>query len=163
LLKRRNILFFLIGDGIGKPQGMQKKWLQNIWNVQFFPYQQREDYELLLSAADLGVLCLQNGAEKFSIPSRITSYLASGLPVLAFMSPQCETALKLMEFQCGWLCSTAPEANCTLSHLQMHHEEISRASARALSLAQTFFSPERNLALYWGVLQKTLQATPPFV
>jgi glycosyltransferase involved in cell wall biosynthesis len=161
LLKRENILFFIVGDGMAKHQNAQRKCLQNIWNVQFFPFQYKQDYERLLTSADIGVLCLRKGAERLSMPSRMTSYLASGLPVLAFMSSQGETAHWLRNSQSGWVCPTPQEARSLLLYLQSHKEELIAYSIRALQTAQEHFSPEKNLALYGNLFQQTLRTTRP--
>lgn len=54
-------------------------------SVRFLPFQPAEKLSQVLASGDVLIALLEPGASKFSIPSKVLSYLAAGRPVLGIM------------------------------------------------------------------------------
>lgn len=82
----KKVVFLIIGKGI------KKDWLQNevlrqqLKNVVFIDYMPREDYESVLSTADVGLVLLDPNYGVPTCPSKVISYMAKKVPVLAMIN-----------------------------------------------------------------------------
>jgi glycosyltransferase involved in cell wall biosynthesis len=90
---QRNLRWVLMGDG------SQRSALQRLGadlpNLDFLPLCATEDYPEVLAAADVLLLCERPGVLDMSLPSKLTSYFTSGLPVVSAVSPGGSTAREL--------------------------------------------------------------------
>jgi hypothetical protein len=87
ILKNDNgILFQIIGRGIRKPileKLVEKKKLPN---CQFLSFQDDDEFIYSLSAADLGVVILDESTSKGSVPSKSYNLMSFGIPSIYFSS-----------------------------------------------------------------------------
>lgn len=87
LREHPDILFQIIGRGprvAALRRTVEKKILAN---CQFLPFQSDEMFPLSLSAADLGVVILDELTSKGSVPSKSYNLMAYGIPALYIASP----------------------------------------------------------------------------
>lgn len=78
---RKDILFILCGDGAAR-EGLESL-VTGMTNVRFLPLQPAECLNDLLNIADVHLLPQRVDAEDLVMPSKLTSMLASGRPVIA--------------------------------------------------------------------------------
>jgi glycosyltransferase involved in cell wall biosynthesis len=81
----KNILFVFVGEG--NQETYLRKISADLSNILFLKFVERNDYNKLLQSADIllvNEIPTQNG---MSLPSKLTSYLASGVPILASVPP----------------------------------------------------------------------------
>jgi glycosyltransferase involved in cell wall biosynthesis len=101
LLQDKQVIFQFIGDGAKRAKlEMQSAGLPN---VQFLPYQPFDNLANVLSAADLAVVCLERSCTGISVPSKTYGIMASGRPILAFLSPESEIGQTILEAECGFV------------------------------------------------------------
>ena len=74
--------------GHGNQESKLKALCQNKKNIFIIPAVSEEDYSALLSAADLLLVNERITQMDMSLPSKLTSYLSSGKPVLASVPPR---------------------------------------------------------------------------
>lgn len=74
-------LFMVVGDGNQRPQLQASA--KGIRSIRFVEPLSEEQYPLALAAADVLLLCERPGALEMSLPSKLTSYVAAGKPILA--------------------------------------------------------------------------------
>jgi glycosyltransferase involved in cell wall biosynthesis len=70
-------------------------------NVQFLPFQPREEYPLVLAAADVQLVSLNAAASALSMPSKALKIMAAGRPILAQASAESELARLVQNGKCG--------------------------------------------------------------
>ena len=80
------IKIYLVGHG--NQESKLKALCQNKKNIFIIPAVSEEDYSALLSAADLLLVNERITQMDMSLPSKLTSYLSSGKPVLASVPPR---------------------------------------------------------------------------
>jgi glycosyltransferase involved in cell wall biosynthesis len=68
---------------------------RNLDNVSFIDVQQELSYESMLVAADVLIVNQRASVGDMALPSKLTSYFASGRPVVAAVSGQSETAREM--------------------------------------------------------------------
>jgi len=95
------VLFQFIGDGNKRALLAERADELALTNVQFLSYQQYEILAQTISAADLGVVCLESSCVGVSVPSKTYGILAAARPVLALMDPASEIGQMVNETGCG--------------------------------------------------------------
>lgn len=89
-------------------QGLGVEWLQGacareeLANLVILPFQAIEDLPQVLGSGDVLVALLRGEAGDFSVPSKVTSYLCAGRPVLAAV-PKSNLAAQVLEESGGGL------------------------------------------------------------
>jgi glycosyltransferase involved in cell wall biosynthesis len=95
------VLFQFNGEGAKKEKLQRMTDERGLENVTFLPYQPMEDLDTVLSAADLGVVCLERRFTGMSVPSKTYGIMASGTPILGFVQIESEVGQTLLEHKCG--------------------------------------------------------------
>lgn len=104
-----NVRFVLMGDG------NQRAFLQararGVPNITFLPPVGDQEYSSVLAAADVLVLNERHGVRDMSLPSKLTSYLMAGRPVVAAVRDDGETATEVSRTGAGTVVSNdSPQA-----------------------------------------------------
>lgn len=87
-----SILFQIIGRGPRKQHLEQLVKERNLPNCMFLPFQSDEMFPHSLSAANMGVVILDEAVSKGSVPSKSYNLIAMGIPSLYFSAPDSELA-----------------------------------------------------------------------
>lgn len=87
-----SILFQIIGRGPRKQHLEQLVKERNLPNCMFLPFQSDEMFPHSLSAANIGVVILDESVSKGSVPSKSYNLMAMGIPSLYFSAPDSELA-----------------------------------------------------------------------
>jgi colanic acid biosynthesis glycosyl transferase WcaI len=134
---RRDIRFLLVGDG--NQRAAVAAHAASVPNVEVLPPVDSDDYPLLLAAADVLLVSEQPGTGEMSLPSKLTSYLAAGRPVLAAVSSDGACAKELARTHgAGHVVAPGDPARLleALLHLKAHHELRDRMSVAATTYAR---------------------------
>lgn len=102
-LREANVLFQFVGEGAKKRKLEELVEAHGLRNVQFLPYQPMRRLAEMLSAADLSVVCLEQGHTGVSVPSKAYGVLASGTPIIGILDPAGEIGQMITETGCGVL------------------------------------------------------------
>ncbi len=91
LMKRHcNILFQIIGRGPREPHLKSLVKERGLPNCQFLPFQSDEMFPYSLSAADIGVVILDDATSEGSVPSKSYNLMSYGIPSLYIASENSE-------------------------------------------------------------------------
>ena len=95
----KNIIFLFIGDGYKKQLVEDaSKSLSNCMVKDFVP---RDDLGHPLHMSNCGLVCLNDGQEGLSVPSKTYAMMAAGLPIFAIMNEKSEIATMVKDEDCG--------------------------------------------------------------
>ena len=143
-LKNRNnnkIKFVLVGGGKLKHQLVERAKYEELSNVIFLDFMNKQELTSLMAGADLGIQCLAN-IEAFyygTSPNKFFDYISAGLPVLNNYP--------------GWLADIIQEYNCgftskpddaisfadALEYAEKNREELKKKGIASKILAKTKF------------------------
>jgi glycosyltransferase involved in cell wall biosynthesis len=101
LKDNRDISFLFVGEGYKKRAAMEYAAGRNLQNCRFYTYVCKDDLGHLMHLADIGIVCLLEGQEGLSVPSKAFGLMAAGVPVVAVMSANSEIARIVKEENCG--------------------------------------------------------------
>lgn len=87
-----HILFAFVGDGNRRAPLEALAAHDQLTNVRFLPLQPEEIFPSVLAAADVLLINQRGSAGDISLPSKLTSYFASGRPVVAAAASGSDTA-----------------------------------------------------------------------
>lgn len=135
-----NILFQIIGKGprLNKLKAIAKE--ENLRNCQFLPFQDDDMFPFSLSAADIGVVILDEKTSKGSIPSKSYNLMSYGVPALYISSKDSELneyAVKYQHAKCFSEDEMEIAANWLLK-ISSDPEDHAKMSANALIASQNF-------------------------
>lgn len=102
ILKNDNhILFQIIGRGVKKESLERTVKEKNLSNCMFLPFQSDEMFPFSISAADLGVVVLDEAVSTGSVPSKSYNLMCLGIPSLYIASDDSELANYVRVFNHG--------------------------------------------------------------
>jgi colanic acid biosynthesis glycosyl transferase WcaI len=96
-----DVQFLFVGDGPGREQLIRQVALCKLTNVQFVPFQSRNNLPEVLGSADVSLVVLRKGIGSGSLPSKTFSILASGRPIIASVDKHSETWDLIQKAQAG--------------------------------------------------------------
>jgi colanic acid biosynthesis glycosyl transferase WcaI len=97
------LLFLLMGDGSQRPALVDLAQRYRLPNLRFLPIQPAKLFSSVLAAADVLLVNQRAAVTNMSLPGKLTSYFASGRPVVAAVSPDSETAAEIRDSGAGVL------------------------------------------------------------
>jgi len=98
----KDIIFLFVGDGTEKPKLEKLVKESNLDNVIFKPFVSYQEFPELLKDCNVGLITLTTKNTAPAVPAKISTYLASGLPVLGFLHEKSEALKIINEAQCGY-------------------------------------------------------------
>jgi glycosyltransferase involved in cell wall biosynthesis len=89
------MLFVLMGDGNQRESLRRLAAKHSLTNLRFLPLQPAETFPSVLAAADILLINQRGSVNDMSLPSKLTSYFASGRPIVAAAAAHSETAREI--------------------------------------------------------------------
>ena len=131
--------------------------------VRLLPFQPAEQLSQVLGSGDVLVALLEPGASKFSIPSKVLSYLAAGRPVLGIMPANNPAAVDI-ERVGGCVVEPDPDGVATavawLESLNGDPECMTELGGRSRELAVQRFGIDAIAKRFIDVIQDAASGTP---
>ncbi|MBD2459657.1 glycosyltransferase family 4 protein [Oscillatoria sp. FACHB-1407] len=100
-LRDEPIKFVFIGDGGRRQFCLDYVQQQNLTNVLFLPYQDKQILPYSLTACDLTLVSVDSKMEGLVAPSKLYSALASGRPIAAICDNRSYLSTLIKQAQCG--------------------------------------------------------------
>ena len=130
LRNEEKIHFIFVGEGTEKEKLKQKKKKLNLSNISFHPFVSRENYQSLLGAADIGLVCLSALNRTPVVPGKLINYMAAGLPVLAILNRESDGHKIIEEARCGFSFFPEEEEKIVDAMLKLEDNELREAMGR---------------------------------
>lgn len=150
LKKEAGLSFVIVGEGLKKPDLVQKAKDLELDNVIFLPFQSYEDLPFLLAASDILLVPLDKEKTQLSVPSKLYNYIAAGRPILGLTDNSSEVARIINDAKCG-LNAEPDDVNMIVKHiLEMKNspENCERFGKNARQYCVEFYSKEKVLRMY---------------
>ena len=102
------------------------------------------ELDAVLGSSALGVVSQLPDLKEFNLPSKMMNYMANGLPILAAVRPDSETARLVAESGAGWVTDSArpEEFSTTAAEKLRAPDELQRASDAGRAFAAAQFAPD---------------------
>jgi glycosyltransferase involved in cell wall biosynthesis len=100
-IMNKEIIIYLIGDGIQREELIKLSKKEKIQNVKFLPLQPKERYIEILQASDVSIVSLMKNVDTPVVPGKLLKIMASGTPVLGNVPEKNDTTKIIREANCG--------------------------------------------------------------
>ena len=125
---RKKLRFVLIGDGNQRGELEKLAKRLKVSNLEFLPLVPTKDFDAVLAAADVLLVNQRGSVTDMSLPGKVTNYFAAGIPVVAAVADQSETAKEVRRSGAGMVVpADKPEALLAcIEHLATDREAYVR-------------------------------------
>lgn len=148
------IAFLFAGDGTEKERLMQIAQKKNLQNVKFIPFVSKEEFPSLAAAMDVGLVCLSPKNTTPIFPAKISGYMASRLPVLAFVNKASIGAGYVKESGCGVVMeSTDVFAAAETAKKMAEEKNLKEMGERGYQYLSSYLTAEKSAEKVLGVIK----------
>jgi glycosyltransferase involved in cell wall biosynthesis len=158
LTDRPEVHFMLIGGGTRRAEVEREVAEADLPNLTLLDFQPLERLPLSLTVADCSIVCLDEGYQGISVPSKTYYALAAGAAVLAVSPPDTELTDLVAETRCGRHVSPRnPDRLAEAVRFYADHPQaLAEARANARRAAETEYSRAVCTRRYHSILRAWL-------
>ncbi len=150
------ILFLFVGDGtdIGRLGKMAETF--GLKNVIFKPFVTKEEYPQLVKDADIGLVCLSSKNKTPVVPGKILSYMAAGIPIIAFLNRESDAHSIVSDAGCGYTAISNDEDSSYRLILRIYNEKnkLKSLGENGYKYARTHFDKTIGLKAIEGLIHR---------
>jgi colanic acid biosynthesis glycosyl transferase WcaI len=160
LLGDGDVRVALVGDGNDRARLESQARDRRLGNVDFIPLQGPGQWEATMQAADVLLVNQRASVTDMSLPSKLTSYFASGRPVIAAASADSETAAEIAAAGAGLVVPPGDPAAFRDAIVALEHDRR-RADTLGMSgkaYAESTLSRESALSEYEDFIDRLVGA-----
>jgi colanic acid biosynthesis glycosyl transferase WcaI len=123
----------------------------------------RDDLELEMARAAIGLVPQRPDVDEFNLPSKLMNLMSRGVPVLASVNPRSEIARIVRESGAGWVVDAAdPDGFPRAIHgILTDQEELRRRGTAGLEFARRNFGPEVVASRFEDLLYELTPSNGP--
>ena len=152
--QRETQAFFLVVGG-GTEYDRLSREFSDSSNVRIMPSLPVEQYHVLASACDVGLIFLDRRFTIPNFPSRLLSYTQAEMPVLSVTDENTDIGIVIEENGFGWKClSDSPESFCDKVQQLVALEDLSAYGSRGRAYHQSHWLPEHACAAILKAVNK---------
>lgn len=101
LLEQKDIIFYIVGDGMTRCRLEQRVEDENISNVRIRPYVPRVEYLNIIKSTDVALITLDDRMLAPCLPGKTVNLMAMKKPIIAIVAEESETANIIRTAMCG--------------------------------------------------------------
>ncbi len=137
----QGVELLLLGDGRAKPQLIEQVTNNGISNVVFHGHLDASDAFDMMCECHVGVVSLLPGLYKYAYPSKVLTYMAANLPILALVESESILAGILDEHQIGYSVSW-DKSSKMMSETIISVAELARTGKAHPDKLEQYYHPE---------------------
>jgi glycosyltransferase involved in cell wall biosynthesis len=151
-----DIVFLFVGDGTEKETLVEMARERALSNVHFQPFIPSREYPELVKDADVGVICLTAKNTTPAVPAKLMGYMASGVPIAAFLHRESDGHNIVRDAQCGFSALSDDEAAALAIVERLYRErgQCAEYGARGFAYAKKHYTKNACLDAWEKVLAK---------
>jgi colanic acid biosynthesis glycosyl transferase WcaI len=143
-------------------QGLGRDWLEN-WkreqgadNLVLLDFQSYDDLPAMLASADVLVAILEPDASKFSVPSKVLTYLCAGRAILGVIPHDNSVAEILLSHRAGRVVNPADRGTVAETVVELLNDDDARSNlgASGRRYAEQEFSPEHAATQFESIFPR---------
>lgn len=153
-----NIAFVFVGDGAVKESLMQYVKSNNIKNIVFIPYQNKDDLIYSLNSADVHLVTNAKGIKGISVPSKIYGVMSANIPVIGILEEDSEAWQIIKDSDCGVLANTGnySEIENVLDMVLKMKYDFVKAHSTGRQYLLDRFTKDKSIVQYTIAIKNTI-------
>ena len=151
-----DVRFLFIGAGGKRAWVEEQVQSRGMSNVTMLPYQPLEALPYSLTCGDMSLVTLRRGMEGLSLPSKVYSSLAAGLPILGVCGANSEVADLVEKHRCGFRVAQG-DVDGLVAAIQALYDDPNRLAdmrRRARAAFEAHFTRAQSIGRYATVLRE---------
>lgn len=139
-----DVSFLIVGGGTEKSRLAEMSQRFSLNNVVFKPWVSLEEYPELLKEVDVGMVCLSSKNKTPVIPAKILGYMASSLPIVAFLNKESDGHAMINEAKCGYAVTSDCDSRALniIKKIYSERDKLSQYGANARQYVTEKFSKD---------------------
>lgn len=154
LKNEKNIVFYIIGDGVSKDKYLSFAQKNGLDNVIFFPLQPSEYAAHIYSMADVNIIPLAKGVIKTALPSKTATCLACGKPIIACVDYESDFGRIIANCDNCAVVNSNDYKSLAKTIRCYYRNRIAARSNGERKLFKEHFSKEKNVERYIKILEQ---------
>jgi glycosyltransferase involved in cell wall biosynthesis len=152
------VVFLMVGDGIEKKKLENYAHQENLDNVIFQNFISRESYPSLLRACSIGLVSLSPENKTPVVPGKILGYMASKMPIAAFLHAKSDGHAVILESGSGVTANSDDIDSCItqMTDLLSRAEDFHIMGEKGFEYAKKHFSKDKCISQLEEMLLKSL-------
>jgi glycosyltransferase involved in cell wall biosynthesis len=122
-LKNEKIEFLFIGEGIQKEKLVKETKDMNLDNIEFLPFQPKENLPYTMTCGDVIIVSQEQGTEGLCVSCKLYTAMAAGRPILAIIGENSEIARVVKECNCGIVVSNGNAKSIAKALLKLQKDK----------------------------------------
>lgn len=158
-LEGTGVRIALVGDGNDRQRLERIVGDRGTGNVDFIDMQGPGHWEATMQAADVLLVNQRPSVMDMSLPSKLTSYFASGRPIVAAVSPDSETAFEITSAAAGLVVPAAEPEQLRDAILSLKGDSgrAAQLGSGGMTYARSHLTKQNALAEYDSFLEQVLR------
>ncbi len=155
--------FVFLGDGSRKHYLREQAKRLQLTNTTFLPLAPSDAFPAILAAADAGILVQRSTVRNMALPSKLATYFAAGLPIVAAVDDDDDVAREVRSAGAGLVIpAESPTALLDALSTLMQSETLAAHAGRAgAAFAQSELAPSRAFETLRTFLEGCLSSGGP--
>ena len=135
----QNVFFLIVGDGTEYLK--LEKYTMDFApsNVKLMKRLPKEDYDMVVGACDIGMICLDYRFTIPNFPSRLLGYMQAEVPVLAMTDVVTDIGKVIAEGDFGWWCESTSHERFGDIVKQVERHELKRMGKNAYQYLEKYY------------------------
>lgn len=151
---REDMVFAFVGEGAVKQQLVEYCSNNNIGNIRFIPYQEKENLIYSLNAADVHLVSNMKGIKGVSVPSKIYSVIAANKMILGILENNTEARNLIEKYHCGICCNPGDYEAIKKSINYVYKLIMDNSEDRYTNkFSKKYISKEKSINLYEEIIK----------
>ena len=135
----QKVFFLIVGDGT--EYSKFEKYISDFrpCNVRVMRRLPKDDYDMVVGACDVGMICLNYRFTIPNFPSRLLGYMQAKLPVLAVTDKNTDIGQIIVEADCGWWCESASTTEFTKIIGKIESSDLNKLGKNAYQYLEKYY------------------------
>lgn len=157
--KEKDIIFVFVGEGNVKDKLVQYCEKNNVSNVVFVPYQDKQDLIYSLNAADVHLVTNAKGIKGVSVPSKIYGCLATNVPVFGILEKESEAWNIITASNCGIVVETGnyEKIEKNMHQIIKEKEKFVKQHETGRKYLEENFMKDKSITKYYEEIEKAIK------
>ncbi|MBW8362823.1 MAG: glycosyltransferase family 4 protein [Kaistella sp.] len=143
-VKNEKAFFVIVGDGTEYTRILDWFTLHKPSNAKLFGKLPKEDYDVLLSSCDIGLIFLDKNFLIPNFPSRLLSYLEIGIPIISATDPNTDIGDIIEKNGCGYKLLAGDLTTMQVTVDKLVNEDLSAYKERCRMLLENEYHVNRS-------------------
>jgi len=159
LKEHKDLIFYLVGDGLIKDHLAQRIMAEHISNVRLLSLQPRDEYLNITNSSDISLISLDDRMKAPCIPGKMLNLMAGKKPMIAVVPNDCETAKIIKSSKSGIVVipGDSEKLKNTILRLKNRPYLLKKLGENGRRFFEKNMSIDENILIYEKIFKRSIK------